>query len=144
MKLKQIVSIIQQILLGLEIIHQSGYVHNDLKLENLMLQKRDEEGPRVLIIDFGMTTEYLDENGNHILKDEMEYFRGNLLFASLSTLNFNRPSRKDDLISFCYLLLFLINGCELPLFKSYCNSITQGSDNKMKCMKDFKKTHSLL
>ena len=144
LKLKQIASIIQQILLGLEIIHQSGYIHNDLKLENLMLQKRDRDGPRVLIIDYGFTTEYLDQNANHIPKDELEYFRGNLMFASLSALNFDRPSRKDDLISVCYLALFLINGCELPCFKSYFDSIVQGSDDKIKKMRDFKKAHSLL
>ena len=126
MKLKHISSIIQQILLGLEIIHQSGFVHNDLKLENLMLKKRDGEvglTPRVLIIDYGMTTEYLDQNGNHIPKDEVEYFRGNLMFASLSALNFNRQSRKDDLIRVCYLLLFLTNGCELPFFRTFYNDI---------------------
>ena len=41
-----------------------------------MLKNRGEEGlpPRVLIIDYGLTTEYLDQNGVHIPKDEKEYF----------------------------------------------------------------------
>ena len=83
-----------------------------------MLKRRDEEGltPRVMIINYCQTTEYLDENGIHISKDKMEYFEGKLMFSSLSALKFNRTSRKDDLISVCYLFLFLINGCKLPFF----------------------------
>ena len=96
-----------------------------------MLQKRDEEEQRVLIIDYGLTTEYLDQNGIHVPKDEVEYFSGNLMFASLSALNFKRQSRKDDLIRVCYLLLFLINGCELPFFKTFYNDVKLGSNKKI-------------
>jgi hypothetical protein len=61
-----------------------------------------------------LATKYVDEDGNHLPNDEMEKFKGNLIFATLNTLNFNRPSRKDDLISLCYLLFNMLNGGDLP------------------------------
>ena len=45
----------------------------------------------------------------------MSKFCGNLIFASLDVLKFNRPSRKDDLLMLCYFLIYLLNGGEMPL-----------------------------
>ena len=43
-------------------------------------------------------------------------FRGNLMFASQHQLNFQTSSRRDDLISLCYLLVSLLhNGTFLEL-----------------------------
>jgi hypothetical protein len=61
-----------------------------------------------------MCTNYLDNAGEHLPDEEVASFNGNLAFASLNTLNFKRPSRKDDLISLCYLLISLLNGGVLP------------------------------
>lgn len=74
----------------------------------------DQDDLRVMLIDFGLATNYLDEDGKHCRKEYVENFKGNLLFASLSTLQFYRPSRKDDFISLCYLMIFLFNKCEMP------------------------------
>jgi serine/threonine protein kinase len=41
-------------------------VHNDIKLDNLLVGFKD---PSILyLIDFGLTTKYLNENGTHIEK----------------------------------------------------------------------------
>ena len=40
----------------------------------------------------------------------MEIFRGNFLFASVNAFNFQTLSRRDDLISLCYMLVYLIDG----------------------------------
>ena len=84
-----------------------------------MLQKKQGVPPRAVIIDYGMATSYLDSNDEHLAKEKMPEFRGNLFFTSISKLEFNRPCRKDDFVSLCYFMIFLINGCELPLFKEY-------------------------
>ena len=63
-----------------------------------------------------MCSKFQDDNGKHLPDEEMESFYGNLVFASLNTLKFNKPSRKDDLISLCYLLVALLNGGLLPFF----------------------------
>jgi serine/threonine protein kinase len=46
-------NIFRQILLALEGIHAKGYVHRDLKLENIMLLTQEADSP-IRLIDFGM------------------------------------------------------------------------------------------
>lgn len=55
-----------QLLKSLEILHEFGSTHNDLKLENIMIN--DGEFKEITLIDFGFITSYLDANNNHISK----------------------------------------------------------------------------
>ena len=107
-------------LITLEAVHSAGYVFNDLKLDNLMIginQKvlKPKEGISMFsqcsihLVDFGYATKYQDNLGKHIKEDTIENFRGNLMFASSSSLDFCTTSRRDDLISLCYILIFLLN-----------------------------------
>jgi hypothetical protein len=75
-----------------------------------MLQINKNKEAQVILIDYGMATRYLDDEGNHLQQDKVSQFHGNFMFASLSSLSFNRPSRRDDLISLCYCLIMLLNG----------------------------------
>ena len=43
------------------------------------------------------------------MEAETEVFRGNIVFASKSSLEFNVTSRRDDIISACYNLVYLLN-----------------------------------
>ena len=47
----------------------------------------------------------------------MEIFRGNFLFASVNAFIFQTLSRRDDLISLGYLLVYLIDG-DIPFLLS--------------------------
>ena len=104
----------------LEAVHSSGYVFNDLKLDNLMIginQKvlKPREDLSMLsqctihLVDFGYATKYLNKDGKHIKEDFVDSFRGNLIFASTNALEFCTTSRRDDLISVCYILIYLLN-----------------------------------
>ena len=84
------------------------------------------------LIDFGFATKYveheIDAEGNkklaHKPKDVVAVFRGNMLFSSVNQLKFKTTSRRDDLISLCYMLIFLLNGGELPgLSASYAQTL---------------------
>ena len=124
-----------KILTLLECVHETGFVCNDLKLDNLMIGYEDElpickplatdrkiyestdifENCTINLVDYGFATSYLDETtGNHINTKTLEKFRGNMIFASLNQLNFNNTSRKDDIISTCYLLIYMLNRGNLP------------------------------
>ena len=109
-----IFKIIEDVLLALKILHNAGYVYNDIKFENIMIEPHDSGEIRVLMIDFGMATNYLDSNGVHLPNEEVPTFQGNLSFATLNTLYFNRPSRKDDLLSLFQLFVNLLNGGPVP------------------------------
>ena len=41
-------------------------------------------------------------------------FEGNMMFCSENQMRFYKTSRKDDLISFCYMMVTLLNGYDLP------------------------------
>ena len=45
---------LRQVLTGLSYIHQRGVIHLDLKPNNIVCVSRDEDDPRVKIIDFGL------------------------------------------------------------------------------------------
>lgn len=60
-----------------------------------------------------MASKYKDEYGRHIECTPVKSFRGNILFNSCSTMKLNPASRKDDLISLYYLIIYLITG-DLP------------------------------
>lgn len=87
-----------------------------MKLDNILVGEcRDEANykytqHRIRIIDFGLVKSFLDEEGNHISKKRERYFKGNMIFASKNAFNLFTQSRRDDLMSLCYLLIYLIDG----------------------------------
>lgn len=93
-----------QILNKIEVLHDIGFVHGDLKLQNLCIK----DGV-IKLIDFGISTNIYEENGKHIREYCTKNFRGNLRFASLATYHQNIKSRRDDFESLLYILMFLLN-----------------------------------
>jgi len=62
------------------------------------------------LIDFGFCSTYKDRVTGKLHKREyLKKFRGNLRYASADQLEFLSTARKDDLISLCYMLVYLIN-----------------------------------
>ena len=79
--------------------------------------KSDELGVYYpILIDFGFAAKYMDKDGNHIEqgKKEDSRFQGNITFASKHQMDFKITSRRDDLISLCYLLFYVLNNFGLP------------------------------
>lgn len=105
-----------QLLEQYKLIHASGYVHNDLKLENILVGKASTKPDsyvdlhRVTLIDFGLSTMYLDQEGKHVPKEGSNGFQGNMIFASRNAFIGKTLSRRDDLISLCYFLIYIIDG----------------------------------
>lgn len=63
-----------------------------------------------MITNFEYCTEYLTADGKHIQPGKVSKFKGNLAMASKNALNFQRVSRRDDLISLTYLLVYMVQG----------------------------------
>ena len=77
-----------QMIERLESLHFYGYLHLDLKPDNILLSSGDRSDPKastLVLIDFGLSKRYLDEKGEHI-EDNPAPFVGNVLFASKNTL----------------------------------------------------------
>ena len=67
---------------------------------------------KVHLIDYKFASRYTDSSGFHINLEIEESFLGNLYFASTTQLLIEKTSRRDDCISLCYLLVFLLDGQE--------------------------------
>ena len=94
-----------------EHLHRCGKIYNDLKLDNILVGDKDssiESLSKITLIDFGLCSSYLDESGNHIKDEPQKYFMGNMAMASVNAMNFRSVSRRDDLISLCYMLVYMI------------------------------------
>lgn len=71
-----------------------------------------------------MAQKYTNDDGEHLEKEEMNKFGGNLIFSSVDVLSFSRPSRKDDLIMLSYFLIYLLNGADMPLMGDFITKET--------------------
>lgn len=82
--------------------------------------KETDEENEIVLIDYGFTTSYLyKDKKTHISpNDSTDVFRGNIFFASLNQLKFGVTSRRDDLISMFYFMLYTLNNFELPFLNS--------------------------
>ncbi|KAL1551579.1 Casein kinase 1-like protein hd16 [Salvia divinorum] len=97
----------------LEKMHARGYVHGDVKPENLLLGavgSPDEK--KLFLVDLGLATRWRDGNtGLHVEYDQRpDIFRGTVRYASVHAHLGRTDSRRDDLESLVYTLVFLLRG----------------------------------
>ena len=96
-----------QIIDRLEWIHSNNIIYRDIKPENFLVGIND---PNVIyVIDFGLCKKYRSsKTGKHILPKADSKFCGNLKFSSSNTTRGKESSRRDDIISLGYMLIYLI------------------------------------
>ena len=110
---KTVYMIIIQLVKRLRVLHHIGFIHNDLKLDNIIIGHKDPT--QIYLIDFGLSCKYQDEGTEqHVQKTYIEKFSGNFLFASLNSCRGNNKSRRDDIQSLFYIMVYLLNGNYLP------------------------------
>jgi serine/threonine protein kinase len=64
----------------------------------------------IMLIDFGLARAWKNFCGAHIEQEKGVAFSGNMMFASPNALNGFSLSRRDDLISLSYILIYLFDG----------------------------------
>lgn len=64
---------------------------------------------QLYLIDYGICVPFRDSEGQHIKFEENVAFRGNVIFSSKNALMEYSLSRRDDIISMCYMLAFFLN-----------------------------------
>ena len=83
-------------------IHARGVVHNDIKPQQFLVDKNK----RFSLVDFGLSKKFKIGNRHKPMK-QLDYKLGNFLFASLNCHNSLSLSRRDDLCSLGYMLVYL-------------------------------------
>ena len=96
-----------QILDRLEWIHSKNIIYRDVKPENFLIGIND---PNVIyVVDFGLCKKYRSsKTGKHILPKLTGKFNGTLRYASSNVVRGKESSRRDDLISLGYMLIYLL------------------------------------
>jgi len=63
----------------------------------------------VRFIDFGLVSSFYDKQGEHVKESaDCEEFRGNLIFCSEDSLGSKHPSRRSDMQSLSFFMLYMI------------------------------------
>ncbi|KAL2996568.1 hypothetical protein AAZX31_10G279100 [Glycine max] len=97
----------------LEKMHSKGYVHGDVKPENFLLgQPATAQEKKLFLVDLGLATKWRDtSSGQHVDYDQRpDMFRGTVRYASVHAHLGRTASRRDDLESLAYTLVFLHKG----------------------------------
>lgn len=97
----------------LERLHSKGFVHGDVKPENFLLGAAGTTNDKKLwLVDLGLATRWKDSVcATHVEYDQRpDVFRGTVRYASVHAHLGRTASRRDDLESLAYTLLFLLRG----------------------------------
>ena len=90
----------------IENIQKKGYIHRDIKPSNFLLNK---EMTQIFIMDFGLSKKYI-KNGQHIEYNNKSSFKGTPRYASVNCNSNIEPSRRDDIESIIYILIYFLKG----------------------------------
>ena len=111
--LPTVLSLGLQMLNRIEKIHSLHIIHRDIKPENFLVGKKDKIST-IYLCDFGLAKRFRDKTtGNHIPYNNKKHFVGTPSFASVYTHLGCEQSRRDDLESLAYILIYLGTG-KLP------------------------------
>ncbi|KAL1238071.1 putative serine/threonine-protein kinase [Trichinella pseudospiralis] len=99
-----------QSLHALKALHSVGYVHRDVKTDNLAIGYGEVEQRRIYLIDFGLAKRYIDENGNVRQPRRKPGFRGTSTYASIRAHKQEELGRVDDLWSWLYSVMEMATG----------------------------------
>ncbi|KAL5572678.1 hypothetical protein UlMin_022275 [Ulmus minor] len=100
----------------LEQLHFKGFVHGDVKPENFLLGPPGTPNEKKLyLVDLGLASRWKEaSSGHHVDYDQKpDIFRGTVRYASVHAHLGRTGSRRDDLESLAYTLVFLLKG-KLP------------------------------
>jgi serine/threonine protein kinase len=108
--LKTMLMIAIQVLDRIRHLHMHNYIHRDIKPQNFSIGRGENEHI-IYLIDFGLAKRYREEYTNfHIPLRQNIKLTGTIRYASCNALNKKELSRRDDMESIGYMLIYLLKG----------------------------------
>lgn len=101
--LEQVPVLFKKMIEIIEFVHSKGFLHRDLKPDNFLYHNNT-----IYLIDFGLSKQYKTEKGEHIPFQKGKNLIGSINFSSVHVQQGFEASRRDDIESILYILLFLL------------------------------------
>lgn len=107
---KTVLLLADQLICRIEYIHARCFIHRDIKPDNFLMGI-GRRGSQVNVIDFGLAKKYRDPRTHlHIPYRENKNLTGTARYASVNTHLGIEQSRRDDLESLGYVLIYFCKG----------------------------------
>lgn len=109
MSIKSVLMIGIQAMRRIEFVHSKSFLHRDIKPDNMLMGNSDSS--TVYLVDFGLAKRYRDHTTKqHLPYREGKHLTGTARYASVHTHLGIEQSRRDDLESLGYVLVYLFKG----------------------------------
>ena len=113
-------------------MHSHGYVHGDIKLQNILMSLGDQS-LTAFIVNFRLAKRFHHPaTGQHIPFCQVQHIRGTPAFISSHAHRGAKRGRCDDLESLAYMLIYLVHGLLPWLSKDGCRQASSILDMKQK------------
>lgn len=110
---KTVCMLAQEMITRLEYIHSKNFIHRDIKPENFVVGL-NQDANIIFLLDYGLSKRYCNPTTKaHIPYRENKSLTGTPRYASLANHLGIEQSRRDDLESLGYVLMYFLRG-KLP------------------------------